>query len=151
MTATPPLLGTLETALYADDLEAARVFWTSIMGLAEIVHVPGRHAFFRTMLEPLPQVLLIFRPDTTAKPPRPGAKLPVPPHGAHGPGHVCFAVPPAALDGWRAHLEAHGIAIEADFEWPTGARSVYCRDPAGNSIELADPMIWAPEDPGSTR
>ena len=34
------------------------------------------------------------------------------------------------------------FAIEADFRWPNGARSIYVRDPAGNSIELADPAIW---------
>lgn len=146
MTATPPLLGTLETALYADDLAAARAFWTDIMSLDEITHVPGRHAFFRTALHPLPQVLLVFCADATARPPRPDAKLPVPPHGAHGPGHVCLAVAPAALDDWRAYLEAAGIAIEADFRWPGGARSLYFRDPAGNSIELADPAIWIPAE-----
>ena len=54
---TPPLLGTLETALYADDLDAARMFWTQIMGLEEIVSVPGRHVFFRTSDQPRPQVI----------------------------------------------------------------------------------------------
>ena len=43
---------------------------------------------------------------------------------------------------WRAHLEAKGIAIEADFEWPGGGRSIYFRDPAGNAIEFAEPRIW---------
>ena len=49
------------------------------------------------------------------------------------------------LQRWR-ELDAgraHGIAIEADFEWPNGGRSIYVRDPAGNSVELADPAIWA--------
>lgn len=148
-TARPDLLGTLETALYADDLDAARAFWGDIIGLSEVVHVPGRHVFFRTALQPLPQMLLIFQPDATARPPGPQARLPVPPHGAQGPGHVCLAVAPDALDGWRAYLEAQDIGIEADFEWPNGARSLYFRDPAGNSVELADPSIWAPNDPAS--
>jgi catechol 2,3-dioxygenase-like lactoylglutathione lyase family enzyme len=46
----------------------------------------------------------------------------------------CFA----AMLGY----EAYGIEIEADFRWPNGARSLYFRDPAGNSVELADPAIW---------
>lgn len=146
----PPLLGTLETALYADDLDAAHAFWSGIMGLEMIVRVPGRHVFFRTASEPRPQVLLIFDPAATARPPAPGAALPVPPHGAHGPGHACLAVAPEALDGWREHLESRGIAIEADFLWPNGRRSIYFRDPAGNSIELADPGIWAPKGVPST-
>ena len=72
----PPLLGTLETALYADDIDAARMFWTDIMGLEEIVSVPGRHVFFRTSDQPRPQVLLVFNPDATAVPPKPGADQP---------------------------------------------------------------------------
>lgn len=147
---TPPsLLGTLETALYADDLDAACLFWTGIMGLEEIIHVPGRHVFFRTAREPQAQVLLVFNAEATSRPPEPDARFPVPPHGAHGPGHACLAAAPAALDAWRAHLEAAGIAIEADFIWPNGGRSIYFRDPAGNSIELADPAIWAPGGPGA--
>jgi catechol 2,3-dioxygenase-like lactoylglutathione lyase family enzyme len=38
--------------------------------------------------------------------------------------------------------EGRGIVIEADFEWPQGGRSIYFRDPAGNSIEIANPKIW---------
>jgi catechol 2,3-dioxygenase-like lactoylglutathione lyase family enzyme len=146
----PPLLGTLETALYADDLDAAHAFWNGIMGLEVIVRLPGRHVFFRTANMPHPQVLLVFDPDATEQPPAPDARLPVPPHGARGPGHACLAVPPETLDRWRAHLENHGVGIEADFLWPNGRRSIYFRDPAGNSIELADPAIWAPKGVPST-
>ena len=39
-------------------------------------------------------------------------------------------------------LESFGVEIEADFEWPNGARSVYVRDPDGNSIEFAEPKLW---------
>lgn len=137
----PPLLGTLESALYAEDLDAATRFWRDVMGLQPFQTVPGRHVFFRTARDPA-QVLLVFNPTATEKPPAPDAKLPVPPHGARGPGHFCLAASPQTLDRWRAHLEDQGIAIEADFHWPGGARSIYFRDPAGNSIELADPAIW---------
>ena len=146
MTTPPPLLGTLETALYAEDLDAACDFWTRLIGLELITRVPGRHAFFRTAHTPYPQVLLVFDPNATAAAPAPDAKLPVPPHGATGPGHACLAVAPETLDLWRAHLEGCGIGIEADFHWPQGGRSIYFRDPAGNSIELADPAIWRPKD-----
>ena len=146
----PPLLGTLETALYADDLDAARMFWTDIMGLEEIVSVPGRHVFFRTADQPRPQVLLVFNPEATEVPPKADADQPVPPHGARGPGHFCLAVAPDRLDAWRDHLEAKDITIEADCRWPNGRRSLYFRDPAGNSIELADPAIWAPKGVPST-
>ena len=62
--------------------------------------------------------------------------------GAQGPGHVAFAASAAELDRWRARLADAGVAIEADFAWPTGARSIYVRDPAGNSVELAEPSLW---------
>lgn len=137
---TPPVLGTLESALYADDLDAALIFWRDVMGLEPFQAVPGRHVFFRVAPA---QVLLVFNPAATQQPPKPDARLPVPPHGARGPGHFCLAVAPDQLDAWRDHLTAQGIAIEADFHWPNGARSIYLRDPAGNSIELADPAIWA--------
>jgi catechol 2,3-dioxygenase-like lactoylglutathione lyase family enzyme len=68
--------------------------------------------------------------------------MPVPPHGAHGPGHVCFGAAGPDIEAWRAHLEARGIEIEADFCWPQGGRSIYFRDPAGNCIEFAEPRIW---------
>lgn len=138
----PPIIGTLESALYADDLEVAEAFWTGIMGLPVLQKVAGRHVFFRVVDGPARQVLLVFDPSATMQPPRPDARLPVPPHGAHGAGHFCLAVAPEAIDAWRTHLEGAGILIEADFRWPNGRRSVYFRDPAGNSIEIADPAIW---------
>ena len=134
----PPLIGTLESALYAPDLAAAADFWTGVIGLEEIARVPGRHVFFRCGV----QVLLVFDAQATQQPPKPDARLPVPPHGARGPGHFCMAAKPGQIAAWRSHLEASGIAVEADFIWPQGGRSIYFRDPAGNSIEIADPAIW---------
>lgn len=128
----------LETALYVDDLEAAEDFYSRVLGLTVYGKVPGRHIFFR-----LPgQMLLLFDARATGQPLRPDAKLPVPPHGARGPGHVCFAATKEAIDAWRAHLEAHGVGIESDFLWPSGGRSIYFRDPAGNSLEIAEPKLW---------
>lgn len=132
----------LETVLYASDLEAARAFYRDVMGLAVYSEVRGRHVFFR--LEH--GMLLIFDPDATEIPPKPGA-LPVPPHGARGPGHVCFSATASEIDQWRGHLEAQGIEIESDFVWPNRdadkqGRSIYFRDPAGNSVEFAEARIW---------
>ncbi|MEQ8400790.1 MAG: VOC family protein [Roseitalea porphyridii] len=129
--------GILETALYADDLAAAKAFYGTVIGLSVITEVAGRHVFFRCG----DGVLLLFDPAATAQPPS-DPSMPVPPHGAHGPGHACFRVAGDALDGWRDHLEEAGIAIEADFRWPNGARSLYFRDPAGNSLEISEPKLW---------
>jgi catechol 2,3-dioxygenase-like lactoylglutathione lyase family enzyme len=66
----------------------------------------------------------------------------MPPHGTRGPGHLCFSASAEEIDGWKAYLTNKGVAIEADFEWPQGGRSIYFRDPSGNSIEFAEPRIW---------
>jgi catechol 2,3-dioxygenase-like lactoylglutathione lyase family enzyme len=129
--------GILETVLYADDLGAAEAFYRDVLGLEPFVSVPGRHLFYRCG----DQVLLIFKPEATRVPPAAGA-LPVPPHGAAGPGHICFRATAAELDAWVQRLAAKAVAIEADFEWPRGGRSIYFRDPAGNCLEIAEPRIW---------
>jgi XTP/dITP diphosphohydrolase len=131
----------LESVLYARDLEAAERFYGDLLGLERMTKEPRRHVFFRCG----PGTVLVFNPEATA---RGGANpaLPVPPHGATGPGHLCFAADAAELDSWRRKFETVGLAIEADFEWPQGGRSIYVRDPAGNSIEFAEPRIWGSGD-----
>jgi len=128
----------LESALYVTDLAAAETFYADILGLEKIASVPGRHVFFRCGAG----VLLLFNAEATRQPPQPDARLPVPPHGTVGEGHLCFAATGDEIGRWKRELEARGIAVEADFEWPNGGRSVYFRDPSGNSIEFAEPRIW---------
>jgi catechol 2,3-dioxygenase-like lactoylglutathione lyase family enzyme len=128
----------LESALYVADLAAAEAFYGDLLGLERIAKAEGRHVFFRCGKG----VLLLFNADATQIPPPPGAKLPVPPHGTYGPGHLCFSATAKEITGWKAHLKENGIAIEADFEWPNGGRSIYFRDPSGNSLEFAEPRIW---------
>jgi len=127
----------LETAIYAANLAETAEFYERILGLERFAETEGRHVFFRAG----EQVLLLFDPQATRRPPAPGT-LPVPPHGATGPGHVCFAASAAGIEDWVAHLAKHGVGIESDFEWPQGGRSIYFRDPAGNSVEFAEPRIW---------
>jgi catechol 2,3-dioxygenase-like lactoylglutathione lyase family enzyme len=128
----------LETALYARDLVAAKGFYGDVLGLSVIAEVAGRHVFFRVGAG----VLLVFDPAATEVPSGNPA-LPVPVHGARGPGHVCFAASREEIAVWRARLAAVGVAAEAEFDWPNGARSLYVRDPAGNSVEFAEPRLWA--------
>jgi catechol 2,3-dioxygenase-like lactoylglutathione lyase family enzyme len=128
----------LETVLYARDLDAIEAFYLRVLGLEPFAKADGRQVFYRCG----DQMLLIFNPDATREPPRRDPKLPVPLHGAIGGGHVCFRASAGELAAWRAHLEKEGVAIEADFEWPRGGRSIYFRDPAGNSLEFAEARIW---------
>ena len=128
----------LESALYVDDLKAAEEFYGGVLGLEVITHAEGRHIFFRCG----EGVVLLFNADATEIPSASGARLPVPPHGARGPVHLCFAATGEEIARWKADLQARGVAIEADFEWPNGGRSIYFRDPSGNSLEIAEPRIW---------
>ncbi len=129
--------GILETALYVDDLDAAEAFYGGILGLVKVLRAGNRHVFFRCG----PGILLIFNPAETIKPPLPDA-LPVPPHGAAGPGHACFRMNGEAIDRMVEKLNKAGIPIESDFRWSNGARSIYFSDPAGNSLECAEPKLW---------
>ena len=123
----------LETSLYADDLDAAERFYAGILGLEVIGRVAGRHVFFRCG----DAVLLVFDPASTSAA---GGQLPS--HGARGAGHAAFAASAEELVQWREHLSAHGVVIEHEAQWPGGSHSFYVRDPAGNSIEFAEPALW---------
>lgn len=133
----PPLSSILEAALYVNDLTAAAHFYGTLLGLPEVVRVENRHIFYRVG----PSILLLFNPQATQIPTT-NPRLPVPPHGATGPGHVCFAATGEEIEQWVQRLKSSAVAIEADFEWPNGARSIYFRDPAGNSLEMAEPRLW---------
>jgi catechol 2,3-dioxygenase-like lactoylglutathione lyase family enzyme len=122
----------VETAIYVDDLDRAEAFYRDVLGLHVIGKEAGRHVFFRVG----EGVLLAFNPEATLR----GDVLPS--HGARGPGHLALGVRAEALDAWRDRLGGHGIVIEKEVSWPRGGRSVYFRDPAGNSIELVTPGIW---------
>jgi catechol 2,3-dioxygenase-like lactoylglutathione lyase family enzyme len=123
----------VETAVYADDLDAALAFYRDVLGLEPGTHDKDRHVFFR--VGPA-SMLLVFRAAVTLK----GDILP--PHGATGPGHFAFGIPGGSLDHWRERLAKHGVAIEKEVAWPTGAKSLYFRDPAGNAVEVLTPGLW---------
>jgi catechol 2,3-dioxygenase-like lactoylglutathione lyase family enzyme len=127
----------LEAALYVDDLECAEAFYGSVLGLEFVSRMEGRHAFFRCGQV----IVLLFNAEVT-RVPSANMKLPVPVHGATGAGHLCFRAERTEIDAWKVRLEAASVTIEADFEWPNGGRSIYFRDPAGNSLEFGEPKIW---------
>jgi catechol 2,3-dioxygenase-like lactoylglutathione lyase family enzyme len=124
----------LETCLYAQDLAESARFYERVLGLRVHSRVEGRHAFFRCG----DAMFLLFDPARTSEPA--GS---VPPHGARGAGHVAFAVADADIGAWREHLGRCDVEIESEVEWPAGGRSLYLRDPAGNSVELASPRMWS--------
>ncbi|MBL8792115.1 MAG: VOC family protein [Rhizobiales bacterium] len=125
----------LETVIYADDIPAAQRFYEQVLGLSLFRAVENRFALFRCG----EQMLLVFNPAVTSSQ---SLQDGPPPHGARGQGHVCFRATLAEQALWKAHLPAHGIAIEKEMRWPGGGHSFYVRDPAGNSVEFAEAKIW---------
>lgn len=124
-----------ETVLYAPDLKATIAFYQCVFGF-EPITLSDRGVSFRINEQ---SVLLIFQPELAAT----QTDGLVPPHGATGPGHVCFAVGKGMLQAWAERLSDLGVEIEMERGWSTGARSIYFRDPANNSVEIADGDIWA--------
>ena len=131
----------LETCIYATDLDAAERFYVDVLGLERYSAVAGRHVFFRCGSG----MFLVFNPARTSGPSVvDGATVPA--HGTNGAGHVAFAIPDSEIPAWRERLELATIVIESEVTWPRGGRSLYVRDPAGNSVELASPGIWGFSD-----
>jgi catechol 2,3-dioxygenase-like lactoylglutathione lyase family enzyme len=122
----------LETGVYARDLEAAEHFYGTVLGLDVLLREEGRHVFFRCGSG----AVLVFNPDETSQ----GRTLPA--HGPDGDGHVAFAVETDRLAEWRRHLGRHDIPVEHEEDWGDGKRSLYVRDPSGNSIEFASANLW---------
>lgn len=127
-----PIERIVETGIYADDLAAAEAFYRDVLALEVIGREAGRSVFFRVGAS---SVLLVFNAAATL----PGDKLPA--HGTRGPGHFAFGVRDG-LETWKERLAAHGVAVEKEVTWPRGGRSIYFRDPAGNSVEIITPGVW---------
>jgi catechol 2,3-dioxygenase-like lactoylglutathione lyase family enzyme len=139
----PKVNRVLETSLYVADLDISQSFYERVFGFEAMLRdhrmcalaVPGR------------QALLLFRLGGSSRP----SETPfgaIPPHGAQGQQHLCFAIDQADFDGWQSHLEGCGIAMESRLEWSTGGSSLYFRDPDGHSIEVGTPGLWR-NDPSS--
>ena len=128
----PAIRRVVESCLYAEDLDAAEAFYRDVLGLRVAVREEGRHVFFQAG----DSMLLVFRPEATRR----GITLPA--HGADGQVHIALGIAAEEHDAWRDRLTAHGVAIEHEETWPRGGRSIYFRDPAGNSLELITPQVW---------
>ncbi|MFW5658917.1 MAG: hypothetical protein ACOCZ8_02930, partial [Bacteroidota bacterium] len=67
----------------------------------------------------------------------------VPRHYGGGEQHCCFEVPLDEYTEWKERLMVAGVQVEHEQEWSTGRNSFYFRDPENNSLEIAEPGIWA--------
>lgn len=130
--------GILETILYVNDLEQACWFYREVLGLRMPRGEPSTLAGMFRVSEH--QVLLLFDPSVSDRPGRD-----VPSHGARGPGHIAFQIDPGTYEDWIKRFGTFGVAIEQEIEWNDNfrpGRSIYVRDPSGNSVELINADIW---------
>jgi catechol 2,3-dioxygenase-like lactoylglutathione lyase family enzyme len=110
------------------DVEATCRFYETVLGMRREAFGAGRVALHfgrqKINVHPYPSPV-----EIVAKDPRPGS------------ADLCF-IAETPLDEVAAHLEACGVAIEMGPVERTGAqgtlRSVYCRDPDGNLIEVSN-------------
>ena len=124
-----PLNGVLESVLYCDGEteEAARRFYEEVLGFRRVSKWAYRLGS---------QVFLLFNSEETRDQEWP------PPHGASGPGHICFTVPPEGYERWKDHLEKRDVEVIDETDWSRGVFSFYFKDPAGNVLEISNGDMW---------
>ena len=128
------IIGVYETVLYASDVGTTARFYSDVLGLTLVDGPDELAAAFRLADG---GILLIFDPGRASAPGRR-----VPSHGAEGAEHVAFTVEAGELDACAADLRRRGVEIEREIGWNGRGRSIYFRDPAGNSVELVEGDIW---------
>ena len=134
----PVITRVLETALYVDDLDTVAAFYRDILGLRVLDAGPRLVSLDAGQAT----VLLLFRRGATVSGLDTSSGW-IPPHDGQGPGHLAFAIATEALGAWELRLQERGVAIESRVRWDRGGQSIYFRDPAGHSVELATPGTWA--------
>ena len=126
----------LETILYANSLKETAWFYHEVLGLDMPTPPSTLLAKFRIDSN---HVLLVFDPTVSDQPGRG-----VPAHGTSGAGHIAFRITPESYQSWLDRFSIHQIAIEQEIVWERDypAKSIYVRDPSGNSVELITADIW---------
>jgi Lactoylglutathione lyase and related lyases len=122
----------IEACIYVSDVDVAEEFYSKLLETKPYAKAKARHVFFK--LENA--MLLIFNPEYTK------GSSEVPPHGCYGQGHIAFAIGEGEIENLKRKLNELGIKIEAEIEWKGGGKSIYIRDPFGNSVEFTTPKTW---------
>ncbi len=133
----PKITHLAESALYVDNLDRAVAFYTGLFELPVLLR-DDRFCVLRITAQ---QVLLLFRRGASLQ----STTLPcgmVPAHDGNGPLHVCFGISADAVTDWEERLREQGITVESRVRWPSGAISLYFRDPDQHALELATPGVF---------
>jgi len=143
----PPfaLQGLDHVVLLVDDMEAARAFYTEVIGCTVDRALPQYG-----MLQLRAGAALIDLVDYSSAE---GAWAKPQVDGGRNMDHVALATGPCDPDALRAHLAAHQVEIVEEgirYGAAGDGHSFYVRDPSGNTVELKGPMpppgYVAPED-----
>lgn len=130
----PPVSCVFETVMYAPDVLTTAAFYIDVLGLTPLRPPTAQSTVFRLAPD---SMLLLVDPSYALQTGRIA-----PHHGTSGAGHTALRINDADYDRWRTWLLARGIEFEREVDWPPGGRSLYFRDPAGNSVELAAGDVW---------
>lgn len=132
MSHPPRINHIIETAIYCRDLALADKFYGGILGLRKLSESDS-HIFYAVGRA----VLLVFEPEASR------TQTHLPRHGTTGAGHFAFQIDPDQYEPWLDHLKSAGVDIEKEHLWSDGtARSIYCRDPEGNTVEWITRPAW---------
>lgn len=117
------MLGMRHVALLVQDMEACLAFYTETVGMRLEWQPDADNCYLTSGSDNL----ALHR----ANPERP-------PSGPQRLDHIGFIIrTPDEVDAWHAHFVSHGVKIlQAPKTHRDGARSFYCADPAGNTIQL---------------
>jgi catechol 2,3-dioxygenase-like lactoylglutathione lyase family enzyme len=126
------LAGILETVVYCTTENEAetRRFYRDVLGLEPVREDSVAHRVGAG-------VFLLFNADESAVQESPPA------HGSpNARVHTCFLAAPGQYERWKERLVEHEVEITQEIEWPSGPRSFYFDDPAGNVLEIAEADMW---------
>jgi catechol 2,3-dioxygenase-like lactoylglutathione lyase family enzyme len=126
------LVGVLETVVYCttENEDATRRFYRDVLGLRPVREDSVAHRIGAG-------VFLLFNADESSVQDSPPA------HGAPDARvHTCFLAAPEDYERWKERLAEGGVEIVREIDWPSGPRSFYFEDPAGNMLEVAEGDMW---------
>jgi len=137
-----PIWGVRHVAIRVSDIEAARTWYSDVMGMTIEDEFPGRALFVR--FGPYyHHDLAIFQADGEAQ---------LPDKNAVGLAHIALLID--SLEGvkqWYHHLKAKGVNVTGSSDHGV-TRSIYFTDPDGNPFEIyCDNPSWDWRKDGLTK